>query len=113
MLPVTCVHVTAITAWFMVINNRGATINRGIFMPWFDFPYSILHRGTILSIRILMNCVDWLKNYAVKMDSGSVKCGDDLQIFTNEQGCILCSDEKRHIHIFYLIISKENMSSER
>jgi hypothetical protein len=29
-----------------------------------------------------MNCVDWLKNYAVKVASGSVKCGDDLQIFT-------------------------------
>jgi hypothetical protein len=29
-----------------------------------------------------MNRVDWLKNYVVKMASGSVKCGDDLQIFT-------------------------------
>jgi hypothetical protein len=73
---------TAITAWFMVINNRGVTINRGIFMPRFDFPYSILHCGMILSIRILMNRVDWLKNYVVKMDFGSVKSGDDLQIFT-------------------------------
>jgi hypothetical protein len=80
-----------------------------ISLPPFDFQYTILHRGMILSIRILLNHANWFYNdYLVKMASSSVKCSADCVAdsgqrptnLQNKEFCILRNDKKRQIHVF-------------
>jgi hypothetical protein len=82
---------------------RGATIKhvtvyRGISIQRFDFQYTILHRGTILSIPISVNRANWFQNDVVKMASGSVKRSVDCA--TDSRDLQISKMKSFGVHLF-------------